>query len=198
MNGKAYTIPNPRSFVGIKHWKIRISSRQWRSRGRKPKWKKKKTESYVFSSFGNGISRGWERNSSAGRFATSRFWPCTWKISSVGKDQVHIREFCVMKVPPIIVSVAIQRIFSSWALPSRYFAIYFRSLIKSTFPYTYIYVWVCVCVCIYIYIYIYIYICIYINIYICIYIVYIYIYICIYIVSKGLLWLYDLWDKQTW
>ena len=150
MNGKAYTIPNPRSFVGIKHWKIRISSRQWRSRGRKPKWKKEKTESYVFSSFDNGISRGWERKLSARRFATSRFWPCTWKISSVGKDQVHIREFCVMKVPPIIVSVAIQRIFSSWALPSRYFAIYFCSLIKSTFP-----------------------------------------------VSKELLWLYDLWDKQN-
>ena len=70
-----------------------------------------------------------------------------------------------MKVPPIIVSVAIQRIFSSWTLPSRYFAIYFRSLIKSTFPYTYIYMCVCVCVYIYIYIYLYMYIhCIYIYI----------------------------------
>ena len=47
MNGKAFTIHNTRWFVGIffrlrqlKHWKIRIAHRQWRSnfprRGRKP------------------------------------------------------------------------------------------------------------------------------------------------------------------
>ena len=48
----------------------------------------RKTESYVFSGFGNGIFRGWERKSTTRRFATGQFWPCTWKISFVGKDQV--------------------------------------------------------------------------------------------------------------
>ena len=32
---------------------------------------KRKTESFIF----NGISRGWERKSITGRFATGRFWP---------------------------------------------------------------------------------------------------------------------------
>ena len=45
----------------IKHWKFRIAYRQWHSnfprRGRK-----RNTGNYVFSGFGNGISRGWEKN----------------------------------------------------------------------------------------------------------------------------------------
>ena len=63
----------------IKHWKIRIAYRQWHSnfprRGRK-----RKTGNYVFSGFGNGISRCWERKSTTEILATGRFWPCTWKI----------------------------------------------------------------------------------------------------------------------
>ena len=54
---------------------------------------KRKTESYVFSGFDNGISRGWERQSTTGRFAAGLFWPCTWKISTVGKDQLNNWEF---------------------------------------------------------------------------------------------------------
>ena len=59
---------------------------QTRLKGKENKNAKIKTESYVFSGFGNGISRGWERKSTFGRFATDWFWPCTWKISFVGKD----------------------------------------------------------------------------------------------------------------
>ena len=73
----------------LKHWKIRIAYRQERSnfprRGRKPKYGKK-TESWVLSGFGNGVSRGWERKLTTGRFATSRFLTVTWKISPVAKD----------------------------------------------------------------------------------------------------------------
>ena len=50
--------------------------------------KKIKTESYVFSGCGNDISLRWDRKSTLRRFATGRFWPCTWKISAVGKDHV--------------------------------------------------------------------------------------------------------------
>ena len=37
----------------------------------------KRTESYVFSDFGNGVSRGWERKLTTGRFAIGRFCPFT-------------------------------------------------------------------------------------------------------------------------
>ena len=49
---------------------------------------KRKTKSYVYSSFGNGFSRGWERKSTTGRFVAGRFWPYIWKISSVCKDNM--------------------------------------------------------------------------------------------------------------
>ena len=41
----------------------------------------------------DGISRSWERKSITKRFATGRFWPCTWENSSVGKDQFNNWEF---------------------------------------------------------------------------------------------------------
>ena len=73
--------------------------------------KKRKTRNYVFSGFGNGISRGWERKSITGRFATGRFWPCTWTISFLGKDQENS---VYWKVGPLFVFVVIQRMCSSW------------------------------------------------------------------------------------
>ena len=59
-----------------------------------------KTENYVFITFGNGISHTWEQKSTTGRFATGRFWLCTWKISSVSKDQVNNWELCILKITP--------------------------------------------------------------------------------------------------
>ena len=76
-----------RNFFGlwlIEHWKIVIAYRQWRSNF--PRRERRKTESYVFSGFGNGI-RAAETKIEDGRLATGRFWPRTLKISSVGKDQ---------------------------------------------------------------------------------------------------------------
>ena len=99
MSGKAFTILNPRSFVRIfsdyfcLKTEIFVSTltesdvQTFLEREESQKKKtKRKTESYVFSGFGNGISRGWKRKSTTGRFATGRFWSGTWMISSVGKD----------------------------------------------------------------------------------------------------------------
>ena len=70
-------------------------------KGEKTKIWKKKTKSYVFSGFGNGISSGWERKSTTRRFAISWFWQCTWKISSLGKDQCNKWQLCLLKIRPI-------------------------------------------------------------------------------------------------
>ena len=118
--------------------------RQWRSNfpriERKPKYGKK-TDSYVFSGFVYGISRGWEQKSTTGRFVTGRFWPCTSKISSVGEDQVNNGEFCTLKITPIVCFCSVSLIFSSWVLapmPCTIFIrglsiLYFHSSIKLTF-----------------------------------------------------------------
>ena len=95
--------------------KIRIADGQWGSnfprREKKPIYKRK-TESYVFSGFGVSISLGWEWKSTTGRFATGRFWPFTWKTSSVGKDKVNKWEFCKLKITTIVVFIIMsQRIF---------------------------------------------------------------------------------------
>ena len=89
----------------LKRWKIRTAYRQWRSnflrRGENQNMKRK-TESYVFSDFYTGISRGWEWKSTTGIFATGRFWSLTLKISSVAKDKVGNWEFCVLKLVPLL------------------------------------------------------------------------------------------------
>ena len=114
MNGKAFTILNPRSFVRIFSDYFCLKSEIFVStltesdvqtfleREENQKKTKRKTESYVFSGFGNGISRGWERKLTTGRFATGRFWPVTWMISSVGKDQFNNWKFCILKIRPIV------------------------------------------------------------------------------------------------
>ena len=58
--------------------------------GEENQYMERKTESYVFI---NDISRGWERKSTI-----DRFWPCTWMISSVGKEQTKTGEFCTLKI----------------------------------------------------------------------------------------------------
>ena len=129
----------------LKNWNIHIDAfRQWRwnfprkEDNQNTKWK---TESYVFSDFGNGISRGWEQKSTTGRFARGRLWLFTWMISSVGKDHFNTWEFCILKLGPLFVFVVIQRMFSSWVRQRtlRFFffgdcrSFYFHSLIESTF-----------------------------------------------------------------
>ena len=88
----------------LKHRKNRIRNRQCRSKFLEAEVKqntKTKTESYVLD-LSNGISCGWKRKSTTGRFATGRFWPCTWKYSFVDKEKVNAWEFCKKSVTPII------------------------------------------------------------------------------------------------
>ena len=80
--------------------------------GEENQYTKRKTENCVFSGFDVSISLGWEWKSTTGRYATGRFWPFTWKTSSVGKDKVNEWEFCKLKITTIVVLVImIQRIF---------------------------------------------------------------------------------------
>ena len=81
-----------------------------------------------------------KRKSTAGIFATVRFFSCTWKISSVGKDQFNNCEFVYWKLGPLYVFVVIQRMFSSWVRQRtvRFLfkdgrSFYFHSLTKSNF-----------------------------------------------------------------
>ena len=89
--------------------------------GKENQYTKRKTESYVFSGFGVSISLAWEWKSKTGKFATGRFWPFTWKTSSVGRDNVNKWEFCKLKITTIVVfTIMIQRIFPSEELaPTR-------------------------------------------------------------------------------
>ena len=96
------TILNPRSFAGIFSDYGRYSLQTVSFLEGKNQNTNIKTESYVFSGFGNGISRRWERKSSAGRFATGRLWLCTQKISSIDEDKVNNWEFCILKITPIL------------------------------------------------------------------------------------------------
>ena len=81
-------------------------------KGEENQHSKRKTESCVFGGFGVSISLGWWWKSTTGRFATGRFWPFTWKTSSVGKDKVNKWEFFKLKITTIVVFVImIQHIF---------------------------------------------------------------------------------------
>ena len=116
----------------LKHWKIRIAYRQWHShfpwRERRPKYERK-TESYVISGFGDGISRGWGRKSTNGRFATSRFLSCTLRNSFVGKEKKINGNFVYWKLLPyVVVFIAIQRLFSSWTLTLTLSTVFIRRL----------------------------------------------------------------------
>ena len=88
----------------------------------------RKTKDNVFSGFDDGISRDWERKSTAGRFATGRFWPCIWKISSVSKDQVNYWKFCILKIMPMVCFCGVPTHFSRWALAPTHFAIFIWGL----------------------------------------------------------------------
>ena len=111
MNDKAFTILNLRSFVGIfsdygcenteKSVSLTDSNVRTLLAEEENQNTIRKTESYVFSGFGNGISRRWERKSTTGKYVTSCFWLFTWKIS-VGQDQVNNWDFWMLKIRPIV------------------------------------------------------------------------------------------------
>ena len=56
------------------------------------------------------FSRGWERKSTIGRFATGRFWPC-------------IRRICILKIMPMVCFCSVPTHFSCWALAPTQFTI---------------------------------------------------------------------------
>ena len=115
----------------LKQWKIGITNRQWRSNfpwsGRKLK-KRKKTKCFVLSGFGNGISSGWEGKSILQlkdlpqRFC--QFWPCSWKIFSIDRDQFNNWEFCMLKIRPIDCFCGDSTYVFILSAPSRHFTIF--------------------------------------------------------------------------
>ena len=84
INGKAFTIPNPRSFVKIffnlwllntkKSVPLTDSDVQTLLGEEENQNTKRKAETYIFSAFGNGIFHGRERKSSTRRFTRGQFW----------------------------------------------------------------------------------------------------------------------------
>ena len=117
--------------MAAKTLKICIAYRQWRStflEGEENQNTKRKIKSSVFSGFGNGISRDWERKATTERFATGRFWPFTRKISSVGKDQVNNWEFYILEITPIVCFCSVSIHFLSWALAPTHFTIFIWGL----------------------------------------------------------------------
>ena len=127
VNGKVFTILNLWLFFRL----CFVDGEENQIRNEKPKvtyW-----GALLMSSW-KRESRGWERKSKTGRFTIGRFWLCTWKISSVGKDQVNSREFRILKISPVVIFVVIQHIsFHSRILFGDCRSVYFHSLINSTF-----------------------------------------------------------------
>ena len=108
----------------------RQSCSEFSGKGGKNQNTERKTESLLFSGFDNGTSHGYERKSTTKRLATGRIWPCTWKISSDGEDQVSKWEFCVFKkITPIVCFLVFQSIFSSWASAPTHFTIFIQRLL---------------------------------------------------------------------
>ena len=76
----------------------------------------RKTESYVLSGFGNGISGSWEQELTTGRFVTGWFGHVPEMFSSASKDPKSITEnFLFWKLFPLFVFKKFQHIFLSWA-----------------------------------------------------------------------------------
>ena len=86
----------------LENWNIRIEAyRQWRWNFlRKEKYQntKWKTDSYVFSGFSNGISRGCERKSTTGRFAIADYG----RLPEWFLPPVRTNSFCILKIRPIV------------------------------------------------------------------------------------------------
>ena len=86
----------------------------------------RKSESDLFSGFGNGSSRRWERIWQMENFSLVNF---------VAKDKINEREFCKLKITPIVFIITIQRIFPSWDLALAHRTIAIRGLSTRLFSF---------------------------------------------------------------
>ena len=68
-------------------------------KGRKPRYGEKKQKNTYSVALVVEFSRGSERKSTTGRFATGRFWPC-------------IRQFCILKIMPMVCFCSVPTHFS--------------------------------------------------------------------------------------
>ena len=146
MNGEAFAILNPRSFVGIfldygcenteKSASLTDSGVWTFLEGEENQNMERKAESYIFSGSGNGISRDWEGKSTTGRFATGQFWPCSCFFCRKGKSQylriLHIENYahCFCHDSTHFSALAPTHFM---ILCGDYRSFYFHSLVKSTF-----------------------------------------------------------------
>ena len=101
----------------LKHWKILVAYRRWRSnfprRGRKPNHGKK-TESYVFSCFGNGIFQAEKENRQLEDLPQADFGYVPERfLLSVTTKSIN-ENFVYWKLRPSFGFVLFQRIFLSW------------------------------------------------------------------------------------
>ena len=118
-----------RDFVGLcllKCWKNRIAYGKWRSNFLEPKYENKNWNLRFQWLWWQHLIISTEID--IVRFATGRFQPSTSKISSFSKDKVDLWEIFTLKITPIVVFVAIQRIVLSWALASTHFTILIRGM----------------------------------------------------------------------
>ena len=112
MNGKAFAILNPRSFVGIfsdygcenTETSVSLTDSDLPLLGKKTEVRPEKPKVTYSVALATGA------------FATGRFWLCTWQFYSVGKDKVNNWQFCILKITAIVFFFGtIQRMSLLWA-----------------------------------------------------------------------------------
>ena len=112
MNGKTFAILNPRSFVGIfsdygcenTETSVSLTDSDLPLLGKKTEVRPEKPKVTYSVALATGA------------FATGRFWLCTLKFYSVGKDKVNNWQFCILKITAIVFFFwTIQRMSLSWA-----------------------------------------------------------------------------------
>ena len=153
MNCKAFNLTwlfiNVLGLWLLQHLEIRFAQRKGREtfQDREENHNaKRKTESYVFSGFDNGIPRGWERKSIARRFDTG--WFCTILAVRVPerflisvRTKSTTENFVYRKLHLLLFSqwfnaflrLELQHQRTLWFLFGDCQSFYFHSLIKSTF-----------------------------------------------------------------
>ena len=97
--------------------------------GEENQYTKRKTENYVFGGFGNGISRGWERKSTSGRFARGCFGRLPGRFLLSVRTKSMNENFANWKLRPLLFLLLwFNAFFPSWALAPTHCPIFVREL----------------------------------------------------------------------